>query len=82
MSLGSDVTATYAANLVDPERKSLQSNADVLVHDSLYNTRLHTGLPPGPISNPGINALEAVNGNEAETLHTLLLDRRRWKDVL
>ena len=67
MSLGSDVTATYAANLVDPERKSLQSNADVLVHDSLYNTRFHTGLPPGPISNPGINALEAVaNGDESK----------------
>ena len=67
MSLGSDVTATYAANLVDPERKLLQSNADVLVHDSLYNTRFHTGLPPGPISNPGINALEAVaNGDESK----------------
>ena len=67
MSLGSDVTATYAANLVDPERKLLQSNAEVLVHDSLYNTRFHTGLPPGPISNPGINALEAVaNGDESK----------------
>lgn len=28
--------------------------------DSLYNTYKYAGLPPGPISNPGINALLAV----------------------
>ena len=60
MGLGSDVTAKYAADLVDPDRKKLVSNADVLALDSLYNTRLHTGLTPGPISNPGIEALKAV----------------------
>ena len=60
MSLGSDVTATYAANLDDPERKTLIYNADILAHDSLYNTRLHTGLTPGPISSPGVQALNAV----------------------
>jgi len=27
---------------------------------SAYNTYLHTGLPPGPISNPGLQALEAA----------------------
>ena len=67
MSLGSDVTAKYAADLDDPERKTLISNADVLAHDSLYNTRVHTGLTPGPISNPGVNALEAVaTGDESK----------------
>jgi len=28
--------------------------------DNVYNTYTHTGLPPGPISNPGRAALEAV----------------------
>ena len=29
-------------------------------HDNAYNTYTHEGLPPGPISNPGRAALEAV----------------------
>jgi UPF0755 protein len=28
--------------------------------DSPYNTYLHPGLPPGPISDPGLAALQAV----------------------
>jgi len=50
--LGSDVTYQYAAN-------KLGVAPDVNL-DSPYNTRLHAGLPPGPISSPGLTALEAV----------------------
>lgn len=58
--LGSDVTVSYALDILDPERKVYKDNAAALAVDSCYNTRVHTGLPCGPISNPGLSALKAV----------------------
>lgn len=52
MVLGSDVTYKYAA------AKLGVSDSPNL--DSPYNTRIYAGLPPGPISNPGLSALKAV----------------------
>jgi UPF0755 protein len=52
MMLGSDVTYHYAADLL-----GLPVSVDI---NSPYNTRIHTGLPPGPIANFNIGALEAV----------------------
>lgn len=58
--LGSDVTAQYAADLVDPERQTYTDNAAILELDSPYNTRKYAGLPPGPICSPSLSALKAV----------------------
>ena len=59
-TLGSDVTVSYALNVIDPNREIYTDNAAALQVDSCYNTRLHGGLPCGPISNPGLNALLSV----------------------
>ncbi len=58
--LGSDVTVSYALDTIDPERKTYTDNQTALTVDSCYNTRLYSGLPCGPISNPGLSALLAV----------------------
>ena len=58
--LGSDVTVSYALDVVDPNREIYSDNSYALTVDSCYNTRLYAGLPCGPISNPGLAALLAV----------------------
>ncbi|MBR2836780.1 endolytic transglycosylase MltG [Candidatus Saccharibacteria bacterium] len=58
--LGSDVTVTYALDVLDPDRTTYTDNAAALAVDSCYNTRRYTGLPCGPISNPSKSALLAV----------------------
>ena len=58
--LGSDVTVSYALDVVDPERKTYSDNQAALAVDSCYNTRKNAGLPCGAISNPGLSALLAV----------------------
>lgn len=58
--LGSDVTVSYALDTVDPNRQTYTDNQAALSVDSCYNTRIYTGLPCGPISNPGLSALLAV----------------------
>ncbi|HSX46542.1 MAG TPA: endolytic transglycosylase MltG [Patescibacteria group bacterium] len=52
MPLGSDVTAFYGA------LKAGQTPSVAI--DTPYNTRLHPGLPPGPISNVSDASLQAV----------------------
>ena len=58
--LGSDVTVSYALDIVDPERVTYTDNEAALKVDSCYNTRINAGLPCGPISNPGLSALLSV----------------------
>ena len=59
IALGSDVTATYAADITGIDRTNA-TNADILAVNSLYNTRKFPGLPPGPIAVPSKAALLAV----------------------
>ena len=72
ISLGSDITVQYALDLVDPERTTYTDNAAALSIDSPYNTRLYTGLTPGPVSNPGESALVAT-ANPADTDYLFFL---------
>lgn len=53
--LESDATIQYAL----PERISDSTQLDVSF-DTPYNTYLYNGLPPGAISNPGLDALNAA----------------------
>jgi len=52
MMLGSDVTAFYGAILA--------GKAPSVTYDSPYNTRLHTGFPPTPISSVSDSSLQAA----------------------
>src|SRR6188472_227575 len=55
MPLGIDATTRFATgNYTRPLTES------ELAVDSPYNTRTHTGLPPGPIDSPGLASIEAA----------------------
>lgn len=55
MALEADSTVNYATGKSTPQA----SYADLSI-DSPYNTYKHRGLPPGPISNPGLSSLIAA----------------------
>ncbi|WP_322904612.1 endolytic transglycosylase MltG [Paenibacillus campi] len=55
MRLQIDATVQYA--LGKQKQRLLYSDLKI---DSPYNTYLHNGLPPGPIANPGIEAIKAA----------------------
>ncbi len=55
MPLGADPTVRYAL-----KKFSGPLRVSELKNPSPYNTRIHTGLPPGPICSPGAGALKAA----------------------
>jgi UPF0755 protein len=62
MKLDSDASVQYAVGFNTGQNSwwtNPLSNAD-LGFNSPYNTYVYSGLPPGPICNPGIEALQAV----------------------
>lgn len=58
MPLMTDPSVIYAALLQGRYRGAIYESD--LQSRSSYNTYQHTGLPPGPICNPGLNSLEAA----------------------
>lgn len=61
--LESDATAQYALGYQEGTGqwwKSPISLEEMTQVDSLYNTYLYPGLPPGPICNPGLASIQAV----------------------
>ena len=62
MNLQTDPTVQYALgyNAAQGTWWTNPLSADDLKFDSPFNTYVYPGLPPGPISNPGLVALEAV----------------------
>jgi len=58
MPLMTDPTVIYAAMLQHRYRGAIYQSD--LQAESDYNTYKHTGLPPGPICNPGVAALNAA----------------------
>lgn len=60
MPLGIDSTVIYASKLAGKwknDGKVYRSDVD---RNSPYNTRLVTGLPPGPVASPGAHSIEAA----------------------
>lgn len=56
MTLGIDATIRYGLNV--PPTESLRESH--LADPTPYNTRLHAGLPPTPIANPGLASMQAA----------------------
>lgn len=59
LKIGMALQADSTVNYITGKRDSAISLADSRI-ESPYNTYIHLGLPPGPISNPGMNAIRAV----------------------
>ncbi len=56
MTLGIDATIRYGLGV--PPTESLRESH--LAHPTPYNTRIHAGLPPTPIANPGLASMQAA----------------------
>jgi UPF0755 protein len=60
MALAVDSTIIYASKLEGKWRNDGKVYKSDIDRRSPYNTRLHSGLPPGPIAAPGKSSLEAA----------------------
>ena len=69
MTLGIDASILYEY----PEHTGAPT-PEMLEKDTPYNTRLHTGLPPTPICNPGLDAIRAALDPESTGYYYYALD--------
>ena len=71
MTLGSDPTVQYALgyNSVQNTWWTNPLSLDDLKFDSPYNTYINAGLPPAPIANPSLEALQAVAFPESSSYY-------------
>ena len=67
MPLQSDATVNYVTG-----KNDRQATFDDIKVKSPYNTYVNVGLPPGPISNPGIESIKAaINPTETDYIYFL-----------
>ncbi|MFI9329054.1 endolytic transglycosylase MltG [Kitasatospora sp. NPDC052868] len=71
-TLGMDTTLQYALGRKQLDKKDIQDGSNK------YNTYINPGLPPGPISNPGDDAIKAVlNPAEGKWLYFIAMSPTR-----
>ena len=70
IALQSDATVNY----ITRSGRSRSTNEDLAI-DSPYNTYKYKGLPPGPISNPGLDAITASLNPEKNDYYYFLTDK-------
>lgn len=70
MPLQSDATINYVTG-----KSELRPSYDDLAVDSRYNTYKYAGLPPGPIANPGLDAIMAVIYPQTNDYYFFLMDK-------
>ncbi|HWJ82663.1 MAG TPA: endolytic transglycosylase MltG [Nocardioides sp.] len=78
MALQSDATVAYA-NGLSGEVFTTDEQRNI---DSPYNTYVHTGLPPGPIGNPGEKTIDAaLHPADGDWLFWVVVNLRTGKTV-
>ena len=80
--LGADPTVQFAAALSQASVNKFgwwkkELTIDDLENPSKYNTRLFPGLPPGPITNPGLASIEAVANPATTKMYYFVADAKK-----
>jgi UPF0755 protein len=71
ITLGSDVTVLYGLGLTQGQLTDSQLNDPA----NPYNTRVHRGLPPGPISNPSLASISACASPQRSNNYFFFVDK-------